>query len=144
MRNTYAIITIMVLRRKTGKIIITHGIIVWHHELITADALSGAGYEVEFLHAKSTEYSKSPDILMDGNEWEIKSPTASKLSAVERNLKKAYKQSNNIIFDSHRMGRLPDKSIQKELVKQFKLTKNIERIIFVNRKRQIVDIRKLI
>ena len=71
-------------------------------------------------------------------------PFAQKLSAVERNLKRAYHQASNIVFDSHRMGRLPDKSIQKELVKQYKLTKDIKRIFFINRKREVVDICKFV
>ncbi len=137
-------ITVMMRKRKSGKVIIAHGVIVWHHELLTADALSGAGYDVEFLRTKNANHSKSPDILMGGSKWEIKSPTASKLSAVERNLKRAYHQSTNIVFDSHRMGRLPDKSIQKELVKQFTLTKNIKQMLFVNRKREVIDISHLV
>lgn len=129
--------------KKTSRIIIARGASVWSHELSTANALLNAGYDVEFLRAKDGNRSKSPDILMDGSKWEIKSPTASKLSAVERNLKKAYHQSTNIIFDSHRMSRLPDRSVQKELIKQFVLTKKIKRLLFVNRKRKVIDISKL-
>jgi hypothetical protein len=132
--------TAMNRSEKAGKIVIPHGINIWHHELLTADALTGAGYVVEFLAAKNVKHAKSPDVLMAGETWEIKCPAASKLSAVERNLKRAYRQSANIVFDSHRMGRLPDASIQKELIKQFKLTKNIKRILFVNRKREVIDI----
>jgi len=106
--------------------------------------LAKAGYVVEFLPTKEIRNAKSPDILMDGEKWEIKSPTAQKLSAVERNLKRAYRQSTNIVFDSHRMGRLPDKSIQKELAKQFVLTKNIKHMLFINRKRKVIDISTLI
>lgn len=137
-------IIVMTRKKTSGKVIIAHGVIVWHHELLTADALSGAGYDIEFLRIKNTKHSKSPDILMDGDKWEIKSPIASKLSAVERNLKRAYHQSTNIIFDSHRMGKLPDKSIQKELIKQFTLTKNVKQILFVNRKREVIDISRLV
>lgn len=117
---------------------------VWEHEARTAHALAKAGYVVEFLPAKNNNDAKSPDIFMDGVKWEIKAPKTGKLSAVERNLKKAYKQSANIVFDSQRMGRLPDKSIQKELIKQFCLTKKMERLLFVNRKRETIDISTLI
>ncbi len=129
---------------KPGKVIIPHGVNVWRHELRTADALAGAGYTVEFLVTENLQHSKSADIMINSEKWEIKSPVAQKLSAVERNLKRAYHQSTNIVFDSHRMGRLPDKSVQKELVKQFVLTKNIKCILFVNRKREVVDINSLI
>lgn len=128
-------------RNKTGKTLIYHGVHVWFHELLTADALTGAGYTVEFIPTDNSE--KSPDVLIDGEKWEMKSPTSGKLVVVERNLKKAYHQSRNIVFDSQRMGRLPDKSIQKELIKQFKLTRNIKKLLFVNRKRRVIDISKL-
>ena len=139
-----AIIVAMSADNKPGKIIISHGAHAWPHELLTAGALAEAGYIIEFLAIKNMKHAKSPDVLIGGEVWEIKSPVASKLSAVERNLKRAYRQSANIVFDSHRMGRLPDKSIQNELIKQFKLTKNIKQILFVNRKRDVIDISKLI
>lgn len=127
---------------KSGKIIIPSGASVWDHELHTVKALSAAGYVITFLATKNEKHHKSPDVFIGGQAWEIKCPIASKLSAIERNLKKAYHQSYYIIFDSHRMGRLPDASIQKELVKQYRLTKNIKQILFVNRKRQVIDISK--
>ncbi len=74
----------------------------------------------------------------------MKSPRSIKLVAIERNLKKAYHQSTNIVFNSQRMGRLPDKSIQKELIKQFKLTKNIRKLLFVDRKRKVIGISALV
>lgn len=117
---------------------------IWKHEEKTAKALARAGYIVEFIPTNNSNDAKSPDIFMDDAKWEIKSPTTGKLSAVERNLKKAYRQSENIIFDSQRMARLPDKSIQKELVKQFSLTKKMKRLLFVNRKREVIDISTLL
>jgi len=87
---------------------------------------------------------KSPDILIDSEAWEMKSPKSIKLAAVERNLKKAYHQSKNIVLDSQRMGGLPDKSIQRELIKQLQLTKGIKKLLFVNRKRETIDISTLI
>lgn len=93
---------------------------------------------------ENIEFMRSPDVLIDGETWEMKSPKSTKLAAVERNLKKAYRQSKNIVLDSQRMGRLPDKSIQKELIKQFQLTKSIKRLIFVDRKREAIDISALV
>jgi hypothetical protein len=80
---------------KLGKIIILPDADVWPHELSTAKALASAGYTVEFRVNENIEFVKSPDILIDNEIWEIKSPKSSKLVAVERNLKKAYHQSTN-------------------------------------------------
>ena len=131
-------------RKVKGSIIIPANASPWKHELKTAHVLARHGYIVEFMATSTGHEAKTADVLIDGESYEIKSPTASKLSAVERNLKRAYHQSAHIIFDSRRMKRLPDKSIQKELIKQFALTKNIRRILFVNRKHEVIDISTLI
>ncbi len=133
------------MNRKTkGSVIIPAGVNVWEHELKTARVLADYGYTVCFIAKDNGHKIKSADILIDGVPYEIKSPTTSKLSAIERNLKRAYHQSVNIVIDSRRMKRLPDKSIQKELVKQFVLTKSIRQILFVNRKRGVIDISSLV
>lgn len=131
-------------RKQKGEVRIPADVDAWGHEERTAKAPAKAGYIVQFLPAENAHDAKSPDILMNGVKWEMKSPKMGRLSAVERNLKKAYRQSENIIFDSQRMGRLPDKSIQKELIKQFSLTKRMKRLLFVNRKRQTIDISTLV
>lgn len=133
----------MVRKTNTGRVTIMSNANVWPHELLTAKALSKAGHTIEFRTVGGKRYTKTPDILMNGESWEIKSPTSYKLAAVERNLKKAYRQSPNIVFDSRRMGKLPDTSIQKELKKQFSLTGHIKNLLFINRKREVIDISKL-
>lgn len=131
-------------KNRKGQVIIPAGLTIWNHELRTASTLASYGYIVEFLITKERRYAKSPDILMENQKWEIKSPIACKLSAIERNLKKAYHQSAYIVFDSRRMGRLPDASIQQELAKQYQLTKNIRCILFINRRDEVIDICALI
>lgn len=132
------------MSRKPGKVIIPASVSPWDHELKTAHALAQCGYVVEFVVVSNGHKAKTADVMIDGILYEIKSPIANKLSAVERNLKRAYHQSASIIFDSRRMKRLPDKSIQKELIKQHRLTKNIKQILFVNRKHEVIDISSLI
>lgn len=88
---------------------------VWSHEISTAHALARAGYTVEFLPARNNN-AKSPDILMDGVKWEIKAPRTDKIAAVERNLKRATKQSGNVIIDSQRLHGLQDRTVQRFLV----------------------------
>jgi len=68
--------------RHKGEIGIPAGINVWQHELSTADALAKAGYIVEFLATKDIKSTKSPDVLMNGEEWELKAPKTDKLSAM--------------------------------------------------------------
>lgn len=127
-------------KRVTGKVILPDGITIWPHELRTAQALGHAGYVVEFLIPNKRDSSKSPDVIIEGLMWEIKSPKTDKLSAIERNLKRASKQSDNIIIDSQRMKKLHDSTIQRVLKEKLNSQKTIKRIIFINRKRQVIDI----
>ena len=117
---------------------------IWKHELDTARALANHGYEVEFLRTSNMPRHKTPDILMDGLQWELKSPRTDKLSAIERNLKRASKQSQNIITDTHRLQRLHDASVQKLLIQKLRGQKTIQRLLLVNRKREVIDIASLI
>lgn len=55
---------------------------------------------MEFVKKSEDPYATSADALIDGTLWEMKSPTASSIKAVERNLKRARWQSGNIVFDS--------------------------------------------
>jgi hypothetical protein len=131
-------------RRIKGEIRIPAGINVWKHELSTANALAEAGFIVEFLPTKDIKNAKSPDILMDGEKWDLKAPMTDKLSASERNLKRATKQSINIIIDSRRLRKIHDSTVQNFLLQKFKQQKTIKKLFFINRKHQVIDISKLI
>lgn len=124
-------------KSNSGKVVIPQGLEIWHHELQTALALAKAGYVVEFLASNSIRYAKSPDLLISNEKWEAKAPRTDKLSAVERNLKRATKQSGNVIIDSHRMRKIHDGSIQRFLTQKFRQQKTIKKLLFVNRKREI-------
>lgn len=126
-----------------GEIRIPAGVIVWQHELATAEALAAAGHIVEFLPTDRRQDSKSPDIVIGSEKWEMKSPKTDKLTAIERNLKRATKQSGNIVIDSRRMSKLQDRTVQKFLVQKYQQQKTIKRLFFVNRKRRVIDISKL-
>lgn len=126
--------------KKTGKIIIPDGVDVWPHELESAKALIRCGHTVEFIKAIDQKGRQTADCLVDGITWEMKAPRASSLKAVERNLKRGKWQSCRIVFDSHRMKYVPDKAIERELRKRFVEIKGIERIKFINRHGQVVDI----
>lgn len=127
--------------KKQGKIIITADINVWPHEIETAKALAAAGFVVEFIRKSSDEYATSADVRIDGVIWEMKSPKASNIKAVERNVKRARWQSPNIIFDSRRMKGIPDKAIERELRKHAFEISGVKHLVFVNRHAFVIDIK---
>lgn len=128
------------MNKTKGKIIREPGLNVWPHEMRTAEALANAGYTVEFIRKSEKDYEKTPDVLIDGILWEMKAPKSGKLHMVEQNLRRALKQSNNVVFDSRRMKGLPDAAIERELQKWSKRLSSLQGLLFVNRHAQVIDI----
>ena len=80
-------------------------------------------------------------MVINGVVWEMKSPQASDRKAIERNLRKACKQSTSIIVDSQRMKGASDVEIEKRSRSVYPHIKAIKRLRFVNRERRIIDIK---
>lgn len=118
-----------------GQVIIPGNTEPWPHEIRIAKILANAGFHVQFI-AKANNI-KTPDMIVDGIEYELKSPRSGKMVAIERNLKRATKQSVNIIFDSSRMRGLRDDRILRNVIFQAEKQKLIKRIIFIDKAGQI-------
>ena len=124
-----------------GKIIIPAGRRPWPHELRIADILATAGHNIEFLPESNIS---TADILLDGVEYEMKSPFTNKPDKLERNIKRGLKQAKNIIFDSSRIKGMRDDNLRRFLVRKAKEQKQIGELIFITKRGQIVDIKSLI
>ena len=72
--------------------------------------------------------------------FEIKSPRSAVANSLEYTLKKALKQSENIIFDTSRIRHVKDDNIRRFLVNQMKMRKQIRRLLMITKKGQIIDI----
>jgi hypothetical protein len=129
---------------KAGKVIEPAHCNIRDHERRTAKAIAATGLVVEFVPESTRDLTKSPDIIVEGLRWEMKSPKTDKWNQIQNNLKKANRQSKYIIIDSQRIKHLPDKSIQNFLLERYKKQKSIKRLLFVNRKRQVIDIANLV
>lgn len=124
-----------------GKIIIAPDLNVWPHEYETAKALAKTGLTVEFIRRSEEYRTTSADVIIDGEYWEIKAPISSKASAVDKNIRKALHQSKFVIFDSYRMKQLPDSVIERELRKSARVLHSMRRLLFVDRRRSVIDIK---
>lgn len=129
-------------KTKRGTVVIPAGRDPWWHELKAARILSLAGHNIEFL--VESDDNKSPDILLDGIDFEIKSPKSGVANSIEHNLKKALKQSNNIIFSTIRMKDARDDNVRRYLIRQAKSRKQIKRLIMITKRGQIIDIKALV
>lgn len=130
--------------KRVGKIIEPSRGNIREHERRTARAIANTGVTVEFMLEPEYDFTKTPDLIIEGILWEMKSPRTDKLSQIEKNLKRASKQSPNIIIDSQRIKHLPDKKLQYFLCNRLQAQRSIKRLLFVNRRREVIDINALI
>ena len=89
-----------------------------------------------------TNITKSADFTINGITYELKSPTGTHMSSVERNLKRASKQSKNIVFDSSRMSNIRDDSIIRYLMRKIQEQRTIQSIIFIGKNDNIIVLKK--
>ena len=112
----------------------------WPHEMHTAKILAAAGHYVEFLEETNLHM---PDILLDGKEYEIKSPETDKTRSLEQTIRTALKQCPNIIIDAYRM-KMRDDRAQSFLLKKCREQKQIKHMLYISKKGEIIDISALI
>ena len=123
--------------KRAGNITIVGNANVWPHEMDTARALARDGRDVEFID-RGGRGDGCADVRMDGLIWEMKSPRADNVQAIERNVKRARIQSENVIVDSRRMKRVPDAAILRALEKHSREVKGVSRLLFVNRHGSVI------
>ena len=116
----------MAKRGKQGRLVISSDAFPWPHELRVARILAMAGHTVEFLPARNI---KTADILLDGIEYEIKSPLTNKPDKLERLIKRALKQSRNIIYDSSRIKDMRDDNLRRFLINKAQCQPQIGELI---------------
>lgn len=124
----------------SSRIIIDAGANIWPHEMATARALASAGFEVRFICRREGQHVHTPDILIGGHEWEIKSPQSSNPRALQRNLRKALHQADRVIIDSVRIKGVPDSSVERELRKLSSSMRRLRNLKFVTKHRTVIDI----
>ena len=83
---------------------------------------------------------KTPDMYIDGVPWEIKGPTGNTHQTISRQIKKATKQSKNIIIDTSRT-KLPDTIIEKWLRKNLQQHKSLQNLKLITKNGKIVAIK---
>jgi hypothetical protein len=107
------------------------------YEISAADLL--ANYfkaDVEFIPRSN---QKTPDFLINGITWELKSPTGRGKNNIERQLQSGLKQSYSIIFDSRR-SKIHIAKIRNELNRQLRLSKSMQRLLLIEKNKNIIEL----
>ena len=83
--------------------------------------------------------SKSPDLFIDGIEWELKTPVGGGKRNIQHVLSRAVKQSRYIIIDA-RFSKIHITRIKSRLSVEMKNNKQIRRLILIDKQKNVVEI----
>ena len=128
--------------KKVGRVIIPIGMKPQpaDHEKGVAKILADHyGCDIIFLEPRKGYKMKTPDIVMVGKEWEIKSPTGSSPQSIEQQFRKAKRQSRSIIIDTSR-SHLDDKTMLQKVISEVRRRRRIKQVILVDKKDKVLEI----
>lgn len=125
---------------KQGKIT-PNGVILKTHESATVVLITAQGFNVELIPKSNVQGVHTPDIIVNGIRWEIKSPIGEGKFLMANTIQKAVKQSRNIIIDLRRTKRHQDKCL-RELEKEFQKSKSVLRLKIITKDSKIIDLFK--
>lgn len=95
---------------------------------------------VKFLKPSRVKEAKTPDIAIDGIQWEIKSPKSNGSRTIEHAVRSAAKQSENIIIDLRQSQLNTNRAISQIKFHSLRRT-NIKRLIVITKSETILDIK---
>ncbi|MBR5046226.1 hypothetical protein IKX73_01175 [Candidatus Saccharibacteria bacterium] len=87
----------------------------------------------------SPGFGKTPDIRIKGIEWELKSPQGNGIKTIENILKKATKQSNNIILDFSRIKMNGNQALSRTRYYLHNNKHRIQRLIVITKNHKVID-----
>ena len=107
------------------------------HELYTARYFADQGKNIRFIRPSSIPELYRPDIVMDGIEWELKSPIGKGKKTIEHNMHKAAKQSKYIVFDLRRIS-LSEKQCMLQLEREFNKRGYIRKLLVIKKGGELI------
>ena len=125
------------VKKKTGKIT-PNGVVLEKHEYRTVLFFTEMGVDVELIPKSVKPGVHTPDLIMQGEEWEMKAPKGKGRWLLENILQDAVKQSSNIIIDLARIQIHQTKCLQ-ELEKQFYKSKGAKKLKIITKTRKMVE-----
>ncbi len=125
---------------KQGKIT-PNGVVLHTHENATVVFLTEHGFDVELIPPVQRKGARTPDIRMNGFEWEMKSPKSNGKYTIEHSFRSALKQSPNIIFDI-RNSKMPQAKCIVEIERRFNDFKKVKRVIIIARRNKLLEYSK--
>ena len=97
---------------------------------------------LEFLIPIDDYKRKTPDIVMNGIIFEIKSPTGNSRHTVRNQFDRASSQhASGLILDGQRT-KLDDATLKKQIMRELTMRHRIKRVIFITKSQKVLEFRK--
>ena len=129
------------LRRiRPGKLT-DNGVILEEHEYRTVAFLLSWGFDIELIPRSDEVGVRTPDIMMMGRRWEMKSPKGSGKCLVQNTIQRAVEQSENIIVDLSRV-HIPQRRCLIDLERELYRSKRGQRLKVITKSHKIADFSK--
>ena len=108
------------------------------HEETAADIL--ANHFKSDVYFIETASQGTPDVSIDGIKWEIKSPIGSGANNIQKNMREASAQSDNVVIDLRRSKLHQTRALG--YVKHFTdMSKKLKRVLVITKSKQILTIK---
>jgi hypothetical protein len=96
---------------------------------------------VEFLKPINSYKIKTPDFVMNGVLWEIKSPKGnSKKHTIKDQFKNAKGKMHHLVMDGHRTA-LDDSFIENKIRFELQTHRSVKKLIFIKKNDEVIEIK---
>ena len=125
---------------KIGKII-PNGVSLEKHENETVVFFTNLGFNIELIPPSNIPKTKTPDFIMDGKAWEMKSPHGKSHSTIEHSFRHAATQSENIILDLRR-NKISTDQAKTVIKKLFNASRRVHNLKVITKEQALLDFKK--
>lgn len=119
----------------------SNGVHVKVTELRAVEFFLANGYDVELVVPSYTPGNQNPDFLINGRAWELKTPISTNRRTIERRVKKAGHQSENVIVDL-RFTKIPDGQCMRILENYLSRSSRIRRMVAIDKNGRLLTVKK--
>jgi len=123
------------------KVIVETGIIdrPQDHEIKAALIVANVYFKSDVTFLRPSTYS-TPDIKVNGEKWEIKSPLGNGKKTIENNLRAARKQSKNLIIDFSRIKLHQTKAVANISFYLKHAPNQFNKVIVITKTKKVIEI----
>ena len=99
------------------------------------------GFDIELIRPTKVGRVKSPDSLIMGTPWEVKTPVSANQSTIKNRFRGASKQAAKVVFDLRFIRGDADK-VEKQVVALFQASGRVRRMLLIEKCGKLLDFYK--